>query len=88
MDNQQQQVNQQPQQTDQEEDNRLKWLITQDQSVFLHKIREQLLTERAYEVLNMSQETMFSAAQANGFSRGRLALIDELLTAAQVIRIN
>lgn len=82
----QQQDNQQAEQ--EEESRKLKWLVTQDQEVFLLKIREQLLTERAYEVLNMSQETMFSAAQANGFSRGRLALIDELIQAAQVVRVN
>jgi hypothetical protein len=80
MDNQQQQETQQT-----PEPPKPKWIITDHQADFLRGIREALIEQRAYEILNMSQEHMFSAAQANGFSRGRLALIDELLADAQVI---
>lgn len=49
-------------------------------------LRAELINQRAYEVLNMTQETMYEAAQAAGYSLGRLKFLDELLDCAQIVR--
>ena len=80
-----QQVSPDNQQSNQQEP-KFKWIITDHQFLHLQQIREHLIHARAYQVLSMTQDTIYEAAQASGYDLGRIKMLDELLDTAQVVR--
>lgn len=61
------------------------WFITPEQLQYLQQMREVLIYESAYNILNWQADNLAIVAAANGCQRGKIELIDALIKTARVI---
>jgi hypothetical protein len=61
-----------------------KWVGAKYQLEYLMLLRDALVQARAYQVLDLSDKSIYAAAQADGYDLGRLKMLDELISTMRV----